>query len=122
MHVFAGECSFGDRCRFLHGKGASTRGSKLKNSQPCYALRDEGTCKFGADCRYSHDKEALSEAGTQSAPRQGKKPAGKGACYRWADNKSCEYGDECRFEHGECCAWLPLLCASLRLAASDMCF
>jgi len=49
-------CEYGEDCRFLHpGASATTRGSRIKSEQICYALRDNGSCKFGDACRYSHD-------------------------------------------------------------------
>lgn len=86
-----GKCTWGDKCRFSHGKdddkkkdnkkkdagkGAGKdkdkdKGERPKSEKPCYNWQNTGTCKFGDKCIFKHEKGAPKPGG-------GAPPAGGG--------------------------------------------
>lgn len=53
----AGDCKFGDKCRFAHGEDdarPATEAPARRAPGLCFNFRDTGNCEYGDECRFSH--------------------------------------------------------------------
>jgi hypothetical protein len=50
----AGNCKFGDKCRFSHAGGGGGRGGRDNKQKVCYKFEETGKCSFGDRCKFSH--------------------------------------------------------------------
>jgi len=120
-----GECSFGDRCNFAHGRQelrhqfTSIEVSEAWRTQPqpihtkagslktrlCSKYHQFGICPYADKCKFAHGYQELASnlhcecsVGVSSpSAHQNYKTR---LCMNWQDSGSCSFGDKCNFAHG----------------------